>query len=55
MSTGDGKVLADPRIGESVDATKTQAFVGCRDGTLTVAGERSPGKTVAGNRVASAG
>jgi DNA-binding beta-propeller fold protein YncE len=47
MSTDDGKVLADLPIGESVDATKfhnAQAFASCRDGTLTVAGETSPGK-----------
>jgi DNA-binding beta-propeller fold protein YncE len=47
MSTVDGKVLADLPIGESVDATKIedgQAFASCRDGTLTVAGETSPGK-----------
>jgi DNA-binding beta-propeller fold protein YncE len=47
MSTDDGKVLADLPIGESVDATKFhngQAFASCRDGTLTVVGETSPGK-----------
>jgi len=47
MSTADGKVLDDLPIGESVDATKFhngQAFASCRDGTLTVAGETSPGK-----------
>jgi hypothetical protein len=47
MSTDDGKVLADLPIGESVDATKIedgQAFASCRDGSLTVAGETSPGK-----------
>jgi DNA-binding beta-propeller fold protein YncE len=47
MSTADGKVLADLPIGESVDATKIdggQAFASCRDGTLTVAAETSPGK-----------
>jgi hypothetical protein len=47
MSTEDGRVLADMPIGESVDATKVeggQAFASCADGTLTVAGEASPGK-----------
>jgi hypothetical protein len=47
MSTGDGKVVADLPIGESVDATKFhdgQAFASCRDGTLTVARETAPGK-----------
>jgi hypothetical protein len=47
MSTDDGKVLADLPIGANVDATKIdngQAFASCGDGTLTVAGERSPGK-----------
>jgi DNA-binding beta-propeller fold protein YncE len=47
MSTDDGKVLADLPIGESVDATKIdngQAFASCRDGTLGVASETSPGK-----------
>src|ERR1700681_4802913 len=47
MSTDDGKVISDLPIGESVDATKFydgQAFASCRDGTLTVASETSPGK-----------
>jgi hypothetical protein len=47
MSTADGKVLSDLPIGESVDATKFhdgQAFASCRDATLTVAAEKSPGK-----------
>jgi DNA-binding beta-propeller fold protein YncE len=47
MSTDNGKVLADLPIGESVDATKIdngQAFASCRDGSLTVAAETSPGK-----------
>jgi hypothetical protein len=47
MSTEDGKVLADLPIGESVDATKIdgdQLFASCRDGSLAVAGETSPGK-----------
>src|SRR5258708_2598103 len=47
MSTGDGKVLSDLPIGESVDATKIhdgQAFASCRDGTLAVAREKSPGR-----------
>ena len=47
MSTVDGKVLSDLPIGESVDATKIeggQAFASCRDGSLAVASEKSPGK-----------
>jgi hypothetical protein len=47
MSTEDGKVISDMPIGESVDATKIyngQAFASCRDGTLVVASETSPGK-----------
>jgi DNA-binding beta-propeller fold protein YncE len=47
MSTVDGKVLADLPIGAGVDATKidgNQAFASCRDGSLMVAGESSPGK-----------
>jgi DNA-binding beta-propeller fold protein YncE len=47
MSTVDGKVVSDLPIGESVDATKFdrgQAFASCRDGSLTVAAETSPGK-----------
>ena len=47
MSTDDGKVLADLPIGAGVDATKIdngQAFASCRDGTLAVASETSPGK-----------
>jgi hypothetical protein len=47
MSTEDGKILADLPIGAGVDATKidgSQAFASCRDGTLTVAAENSPGK-----------
>jgi hypothetical protein len=47
MSTDDGKVLTDLPIGESVDATKVeggQVFASCRDATLTVAAEVSPGK-----------
>jgi hypothetical protein len=47
MSTADGKVVANLPIGAGVDATKIdggQAFASCRDGTLTVAGEMSPGK-----------
>lgn len=47
MSTKDGKVLADLPIGEGVDATKIdgdQAFASCRDGSLAVARETSPGK-----------
>ncbi|HEY0347889.1 MAG TPA: hypothetical protein VGC60_07005 [Pyrinomonadaceae bacterium] len=47
MSTDDGKVLADLPIGAGVDATKIdngQAFASCRDGSLAVASETSPGK-----------
>ena len=47
MSTEDGKVLSDLPIGESVDATKVengQAFASCRDGSLSIAREQSPGK-----------
>lgn len=46
MSTENGKVLAGLPIGAGVDATKIdagEAFASCRDGMLTVAGERSPG------------
>src|SRR5215472_1795013 len=47
MSTTDGKVVADLPIGAGVDATKfegSQAFASCRDGSLAVARETSPGK-----------
>jgi DNA-binding beta-propeller fold protein YncE len=47
MSTKDGKVISDLPIGPSVDATHFddgQAFASCRDATLTVAAETSPGK-----------
>jgi hypothetical protein len=47
MSTVDGKVVADLPIGAGVDATKIdggQAFASCRDGSLAVAKETSPGK-----------
>jgi hypothetical protein len=47
MNTSDGKVLADLPIGAGVDATQnngTQAFASCRDGSLAVAAETSPGK-----------
>ena len=47
MSTDDGKVLSALPIGESVDAVKIdngQTFASCRDGTLAIAGETSPGK-----------
>jgi hypothetical protein len=47
MSANDGKVLADLPIGAGVDATKFdagQAFASCRDGSLAVARETSPGK-----------
>lgn len=47
MDADNGKILADLPIGASVDATKVdgrQAFASCRDGTLSVAGETSPGQ-----------
>jgi DNA-binding beta-propeller fold protein YncE len=47
MSTKDGKVLSDMPIGETVDATKVengQVFASCRDGSLSVAREKSPGE-----------
>lgn len=47
MSADDGKILSDLPIGDGVDATQVhdgQAFASCRDGTLAVAAETSPGK-----------
>ena len=47
MNTDDGKVLSDLPIGSNVDATKVengQAFASCRDGSLSVATEKSLGK-----------
>jgi hypothetical protein len=47
MSTEDGKVLADLPIGAGVDATQFDngyVFASCRDGSLAVARETSPGK-----------
>jgi DNA-binding beta-propeller fold protein YncE len=47
LSADDGKILADLPIGQGVDATKidgSQAFASCADGSLAVAGEKSPGK-----------
>ncbi len=47
MSADDGKILADAPIGAGVDATKFDdgnAFASCRDGTLAVMRETSPGK-----------
>jgi len=50
MSCDDGKVIADLPIGAGVDATQFDptgggyAFASCRDGTLAVAHETSPGK-----------
>jgi hypothetical protein len=46
MSADDGKVLADLPIGAGVDATQFNgdAFASCRDGTLSVARESSPGR-----------
>lgn len=47
MSTEDGKILASLPIGAGVDATKFddgEAFASCRDGSLIVASEKSPGK-----------
>jgi outer membrane protein assembly factor BamB len=45
MSTQDGSILADLPIGAGVDATgfAGDAFASCRDGTLTVARETTPG------------
>jgi hypothetical protein len=46
MSLVDGKVLSSLPIGAGVDATKTdrgEIFASCRDGSLTVARESSPG------------
>ena len=46
MSAKDGKVLADLPIGAGVDAAALDGdiFASCRDGTLAVAGEVSPGR-----------
>jgi hypothetical protein len=47
MSTDDGKIISDLPIGAGVDATqvgRSQAFASCRDGSLAVANESSPGK-----------
>ena len=47
MSTVNGKVLTDLPIGTSVDAIVIdhgQLFASCRDGSLSVASEKSPGK-----------
>ncbi|MBI1826994.1 MAG: YncE family protein [Planctomycetes bacterium] len=47
INTADGKVLADVPIGAGVDAARFDnglAFASCRDGTLAVAKEVSPGK-----------
>jgi hypothetical protein len=47
MSADDGKVLADLPIGAGVDATQFDngyAFASCRDGSLAVARETSPGR-----------
>jgi hypothetical protein len=47
MSADDGNVLADLPIGAGVDATQFDngyIFASCRDGSLTVAKEGSPGK-----------
>ncbi|HWD99547.1 MAG TPA: YncE family protein [Bryobacteraceae bacterium] len=47
ISTVDGKVIADLPIGAGVDATKIdgrEAFASCRDGSVAVAAEKSPGK-----------
>ena len=44
MSTVDGRILADLPIGAGVDATRFhngQAFASCRDGSLTVIGEKN--------------
>jgi DNA-binding beta-propeller fold protein YncE len=47
MSAEDGKVLADLPIGAGVDATQFDngyVFASCRDGSLAVARETSPGR-----------
>ncbi len=47
LSTDDGKVLADLPIGAGVDATRWDngyVFASCRDGSLAIARETSPGK-----------
>jgi hypothetical protein len=47
MSAEDGKILADLPIGAGVDATRFDngyVFASCRDGSLAVARETSPGK-----------
>jgi outer membrane protein assembly factor BamB len=47
MSADDGKVLADLPIGAGVDATvfdNGYIFASCRDGSLAIARETSPGK-----------
>jgi len=47
MSADNGKILSDLPIGAGVDATTIdsgQAFASCRDGSLAVAKETSPGK-----------
>jgi DNA-binding beta-propeller fold protein YncE len=47
LSADDGKVLADLPIGAGVDATQFDngyVFASCRDGTLAIAKETSPGK-----------
>lgn len=46
MDADNGKVLAALPIGVGVDATRFdgEAFASCGDGTLTVAGETSPGE-----------
>jgi hypothetical protein len=46
ISTEDGKLLADPAIGAGVDATcfGGDVFCSCRDGSLAIARETSPGK-----------
>jgi len=47
MSTNNGKVLAGLPIGAGVDAVKVDrgdAFASCRDGSLVVVAEKSPGE-----------
>jgi DNA-binding beta-propeller fold protein YncE len=47
MNTQDGKVLASLAIGAGVDATKfdnAEAFASCRDGSLVIVTEKSPGQ-----------
>ena len=46
MNAENGKILADLPIGAGVDATRFDGYIfaSCRDGSLTIARETSPGK-----------